>query len=287
MPGQWLVKDGKIVMSDVQPEVKEALAVLKKWYSEDLLPKCIMTTSKRDNDFYSGMVGTWGQAGAYAPAIVPSGSYYQKLISQQPTAELVAAQGPKGPSGAYGTWEWGPKKYVVTFGKHLEKDQKKLETLLKMLETIATDKELFELAMFGEKGTHWDFIEKGATKGATKFLEPWTDFNKKLNEVGVRELSESAFCPIWVEEIYKDYMDPKAIEYSQNKGYFDPLLGIGLPSNAQYGADLGNLTKATYLDIITGKKPLDSFDEYVNTWKKNGGDQLTKEANALYEKAFK
>jgi putative aldouronate transport system substrate-binding protein len=287
MPGQWIIKDGKVVNSDIQPEVKDALALLRRWYSEDLLPKGIMTTSKRDNDFYAGLVGTWGQAGAYAPAIVPSGSYYQKLKSQQPTAELVAAQAPKGPKGDYGTWEWGPKKYVVLFGKHLEKDQKKLETLLRMLETIATDKELFEVAMFGEKGTHWDFVEKGAAKGATKFLEPWTDFNKKLNEVGVRELSESAFCPIWVEEIYKDYMDPLAIKYADNKGYFDPLLGIPLPSNAQYNADLGNLTKATYLDIITGKKPLSAFDEYVTTWKKNGGDILVKEANELYGKAFK
>jgi hypothetical protein len=35
---------------DVQPEVKEALELLGQWYSEDLLPKGIMTTSKRDND---------------------------------------------------------------------------------------------------------------------------------------------------------------------------------------------------------------------------------------------
>lgn len=142
--------------------------------------------------------------------------------------------------------------------------------------------------MLGEKGVHWEFLDKTANSGATKFLPPYQDFNKKLNEVGVRDMSESAFCPIWLESVYKNYIDPLAVEYASiNTQYWDPLLGINLPSSSQYQTDLDNLTKSAYLDIITGRKPLDSFDSYVKTWKEKGGDILTKEANDAYQKMFK
>lgn len=39
-----------------------------------------------------------------------------------------------------------------------------------------------------------------------------------------------------------------------------------------------------YISIITGDKPVDSFDEFVSKWKSSGGDQLTKEANEWWDK---
>ena len=288
MPGQWMVKDGKIVKAETQPEAKEALKLLRKWYSEDLLPKGILTSSKRENDFNSGLVGTLGQSKAYAPALVETGALYVNLRAKDPKAEMLAVPSPKGADGKFGTWEWGPKKYVLCFGKHLEKDAQKLESILKMFETIATDKELFEVAMLGEKGKHWDFIDKAANKGATVFLDPFKDFNKRLDEVGVREMSESAFSPVWVEEVYRDYLDQTALKYaSQHTGYYDAMAGLNLPSDPKYKNDLLILTKAAYLEIIFGKKPIESFDEYVKTWNSKGGEAYTKEANEYYNKLYK
>ena len=150
MPGQWMIRDGKVVNGAIQPEVKDALALLKKWYGNDWIPKGIMTTAKRDNDFYAGIVGTMGQAGGYAPAIVPSGSYTASLQAQNPEGYIVGAPSFKGPEGHYGTWEYGPKKYMLTFGSHV--DDEKAAYIMKMFETIATEKDLFELTMLGERG---------------------------------------------------------------------------------------------------------------------------------------
>ena len=36
-----------------------------------------------------------------------------------------------------------------------------------------------------------------------------------------------------------------------------------------------------YLQIITGEKPLDYFDEFVEQWKKLGGDTLTQEVQDI------
>ena len=55
-----------------------------------------------------------------------------------------------------------------------------------------------------------------------------------------------------------------------------------LPSGGQYLTELKKLQEEAYLEIITGKKPVDYFDEFVKTWYASGGEQLTKEANEWY-----
>lgn len=287
MPGMWSVRDGKVVRGDIQPEAKEALAWIKKWYDADLIPKGVMTTSKDRDEFYANKIGAFGSANCYGPAVA-KGGYIDVAMQKIAGAKLLVALPPKGPKGDAYTFEWGPRKYVLTFGKQLEKDTNKLDTIMRMFETIATDKELFEFGQFGAKGVVWDFVDKTANKGAIQYLGKYTDVNIRLKEIGVRDLSESAFCPVWIESVYKDYVDPEALGYAtMNKGMYDALLNIVLPSQNKYLDDLVLLSKTAYLDIITGKKPLSSFDDFVIKWKANGGDQLTQEANDLYTKAFK
>ena len=142
--------------------------------------------------------------------------------------------------------------------------------------------------MLGEKGTHWDFVEEGATSGATTFLGEYTDYNHRLDVVGVREMSESPYCAVWVPRIYKKYLDPKALEYSSYEtGYFDAIgNGVTFEEQIEYTTDLDNLTKEVFMDIITGVKPIESYDEYVKTWYENGGQIMTDAAQELFERNF-
>ena len=72
-----------------------------------------------------------------------------------------------------------------------------------------------------------------------------------------------------------------ANEYFTYPGY-ENLLSIALPSESKYRSDLDKLRDQYYTEIITGKKSIDAFDEYVSLWYKNGGEELTKEANDWY-----
>lgn len=275
IPGQWSEKNGKVYRDDIQPQVKEGLAVLRKWYADDLLPKGIMTTAKNRQDFYSGITGTYVLA--YAPAI-PEGGYIHANTKHIEGVELLAALPPKGPDGTFMAWEYGPKKYQVCFGKHLEGTDK-LKRVIGMLEAVALDKEMFEISMLGKQGIHWDW----APGGGTIFLPPYDDFNKRVEEVGVRDLSESAFQPFWFERMYTDYLHPEAVEYAKMiPGKWDLFIGVPLPSDKDYAEELNNLTKEVYYQIITGEKPLDAFDAYVDKWKSSGGDQWAAEAQRVY-----
>lgn len=289
MPMCWHDYDGKILRPEVTEGAKKALETLARWYKEDLIPKGVNTTEMRRDGFNQGIRGSYGQGDGYAPALVKGGQNYEEFYSAQPDGEMLPAPAFKGPDGLFGTQQWGPRKYVTGFGSHLADDPGKLAMILDMLEAIATNEELFVAAMLGERGVHWDFTVEGAESGATKFLPDYTDFNKRLDEVGVREMSESPYCPVWVPEIYRKYLDPQAVEYaSQNPGYFDMIgNGVTFASQIEYGADLDNYTKETFMNIITGKQPIEFFDEYVKTWYANGGQEMTEEAQRMYDEYFK
>ena len=77
--------------------------------------------------------------------------------------------------------------------------------------------EVRKVVAFCERGLHCQFMDPNANSGPERavYLEPYTEYNRKMDKGGVRELSESAWFPIWLADIYTGYMDPLAIEYQQ------------------------------------------------------------------------
>ncbi len=283
IPILWTVRDDQVVRSEVLPEARQALEVLARWYAEDLLPRGILTTAKVENDWYANLVGTMAQTTAYAPQVATGGTVWLETQKISEGASLVAAPGPKGPDGYYGSYEWGPKKYVVCFGKHLEQDPEKFAAILQLIEAMGLDKDLFELTTFGEKGVHWDFKEGDSGAVVSKLGS-----KEEQQEVGVRELGAGTLSMIWYKRVYGDYIDPEVQEIAeQNPGYYDVMLGMNPSEYSQVNSDLTTFTIQWYLDIITGKKPVDSFDEYVTQWYDNGGRDLTDAANVMYNNNFR
>ncbi|NOU73744.1 hypothetical protein GC098_20370 [Paenibacillus sp. LMG 31458] len=74
-----------------------------------------------------------------------------------------------------------------------------------------------------------------------------------------------------------------AIQVAQNEGRKDDGQGMSLQI-LQTKPELtkNGLWMETAAKIITGKEPLDSFDKFVEDWKKRGGDQIIKEATEWY-----
>lgn len=48
-------------------------------------------------------------------------------------------------------------------------------------------------------------------------------------------------------------------------------------------ATLNKLTEETYIKIVMGETPISAFDEYVDTWLKLGGEEMTQEVNEWYQ----
>ena len=48
-------------------------------------------------------------------------------------------------------------------------------------------------------------------------------------------------------------------------------------------ADLNKLQEETFVAIVTGSKSIDEFDDFVQSWKSRGGDQITKEVQEIVD----
>lgn len=59
----------------------------------------------------------------------------------------------------------------------------------------------------------------------------------------------------------------------------DAFSGAATPTMTEKKQYLDKLELETYTRIIMGSLPITAFDEFVQNWKKNGGDQITKEVN--------
>ena len=51
----------------------------------------------------------------------------------------------------------------------------------------------------------------------------------------------------------------------------------------KYNSMLDKARETAYIQIITGEKPIEYFDEWVKIWEENGGLTLEKEANEWYD----
>lgn len=65
---------------------------------------------------------------------------------------------------------------------------------------------------------------------------------------------------------------------------FNPVFFGQTKSMKLKWANLQKLQDETFLKIVTGEAPIDSFDVFVSTWKSTGGDEITKEVEDAIKK---
>ena len=63
------------------------------------------------------------------------------------------------------------------------------------------------------------------------------------------------------------------------QGKITQYQSLPTPTMIERGSDLSKLHVETVLGIMIGEKPLSAFDEFVDQWKSQGGDQMTQEVN--------
>ncbi|MFC7680196.1 extracellular solute-binding protein [Paenibacillus sp. GCM10028914] len=285
-PTMWMERDGQIVNGSIMPETKEALTKLQQWYADGVIDPEFITDTQDSyrKKLYNNRIGVIEEQ--VAKGALPDSPILVEMKSLNPDAELQISRNPKGPGGD-GSWDWGIKSNFIVIGNKVKDQPEKLEKLFEILQAQSSDEETINMTSLGVKGTQWDFVESGATSGATKFL-PGFEKQEQRDQLGVRLFSLGNITT----QAYRDkYSDPKLNEairtYSSAPGWTDALLFSALPSDGKYKQDLTSLMQKYFAQIISGEIPLDDFDKFVTEWKAKGGDELTKEANEMYQAQFK
>ncbi|MEK3722728.1 extracellular solute-binding protein [Paenibacillus sp. FSL H8-0034] len=285
---QYIQKDGKITFAAIQPEMKEALTLLAKWYKAELIDPEFITSENTggygfdSHAFFNNRIGLTGKGMFYHWRNVidttnpddKGGGQFVNLKKAQPNADVVFGKAPVGPTGKSGTPQWGVNSTPIGITTKAAKDPRKVETILKMIESSASDMEYYKTTFRGWKGEDWK-EENG------KFINliastPPAEFQKK----GV-----AAFHMIQVPEFDKK-MDAFLYDFGDKvkpKGYV-PMIVPTVESHTKNATNLTKLTIQTYLKIILGEASPDSFDDYVKTFRANGGDAIEKDVNEAYKK---
>jgi putative aldouronate transport system substrate-binding protein len=298
--GEYLtLKDGKIVSAATQPEMKEALKLLAKWYKDGVVDPEFVTGERKEGHWSATQAFCNGKIGYSSP-----GQYYNtgrtseigrdgrvfKMFTETQTslgntkADYVHGRPPIGPDGKSGTIKWGVEEGVTfAFGKTMENDTERQIRVAMWFDDLWMTQDNYMSAIYGIKGEDW--TQDPTTGVVTTGLgaDTKTAFeNDETTKIGLGFMFLTDIVSAMKKETPKYYeFADKVANYTE--GYADPVAGAPLASKAQYGVDLAKITLIAYYDMITGKQDVDAyFDTYVSDWMAAGGSEVIREANEWY-----
>lgn len=293
----WVLEDGKIINSSVSPAAKQALALMAKWYKDGVLDPEFITGENQggywalSHSFIKGRIGFsshanyyhWLPAGAYQQFDAATGSKVpndpganaKEIKAANPSAEWVFGQPFKGPTGKQGIKSWNRLMNFIAIGKLAEKTPGKIDKILQILDTSASDNLAERLSLkYGFEGTHWKLLDP-----TTETWVPVPPFDKDTSywsRIGGELSIETPVTP-------KADREQWAFNNNFNKNGIESLIQVGLPMALKYDSELKKIRDSAYISIIAGSKPISAFDDFVKAWKAAGGDKVQAEAEAYYK----
>jgi putative aldouronate transport system substrate-binding protein len=266
--GQWVERGGQLVYSSTLPEMKEALKFLNGLYMDKILdPEWALNKGKTVEEKVSS-----GKAGLY------SGPWHARrgavLTSQQndPKAVWLEGEFPVGKDGKFGVQADSLLKGFNVVPTTSKNEDAVVKMLNFMISKGFSDLELgFEGQVWNRKDgkvvTNFEEHNKHVYRNSlTRFIRP---SDSKIYFDKLRSLGEELKLVENIEKINKVLM------YSKFTGTPGPVMG---KSNAK----LQKLEDEYFTKMVMGNIPVEDFDKFVDSWKKEGGTEVTKEINDWY-----
>lgn len=294
-PGYWIEgDDGEPVYGSTLPETKEALSFLRDMYADGLIDK---ETGVREDPAESVISGQTGMF--FGPFWMPYGPLTD-AVTENPNANWQSYAVPLDANGDYTPHLMTPtNEYVV-----VRKDYEHPEAVVKMLNNLFANEDQFDHMEGGGGPGHYPLrlvyapedemevttVALREVLAGTKEPEDFYDMPAyKLIKKDVDVIFETKLEPY--DDMSIQYWDIEASSFTRS---YSALVGTapmvdtdikGVKSLIYTQTDtmekrwvnLQKLEDETFLKIIMGSEPLDSFDKFVEDWKSQGGEEITKE----------
>ena len=291
-PGFWLKNEsGEAVYGSILPETKEALAKLRDMYANGLIDRELgirKSASETVTDGKAGIFfGPWWMG--YGP--LPD------AIKNNPGANWQAYLLPLDADGEFNAHMGAPSTLFVVVRKGYEHP----EAVIKMLNLLVRDESTFDISVpighypLRVPMSYTDESEYSAQAlrevlAGTKTAADFTDPGYKLlaaDIANIKKVKKEHYDNLDIE-----YWDPKADEGTWKRAYsllvgsssltqdYNKIYSVLYSQTKTMESRWTNLKKLedeTFLKIIMGAAPIDDFDKFVEDWKRQGGDIITKE----------
>jgi putative aldouronate transport system substrate-binding protein len=210
----------------------------------------------------------------------------------------VLGDPPVGPRGDAGMSVRGGAPVYTLFGRQLENDEDKFVRLLEILNEMATDRHVYYQAALGcfadQPETEWcadypvwEWVPfDGGVGEKFQQTQAWLDDSRRADADLAGGFSTNPFWTLatWYnlarggggiqrQTLYDNHAQSHTVE--------DPMK-VTLPSQAEY-ADVNKVLHEFFYKVILGTQSVDDYDDVVAQWRRNGGDVLTREANAWFD----
>ncbi|MBY0218058.1 extracellular solute-binding protein [Paenibacillus illinoisensis] len=291
-PGYWLKDNaGNPVYGSILPETKEALAKLRDMYANGLIDKELGIRKAASESVVNGNAGIFFAPWWMGYGPLPDG------IKNDPKANWQAYLLPLDADGQFNAHMGAPSTVFVVVRKGYEHP----EAVIKMLNLLIRDESKFDISVpvghypLRVPMSYMDESEYSAKAlqevlAGTKKPEDFTDPGYKLLAADIQNVKKvkkepydnmdiqywdpQADLGVW-SRIYSLLVGSSSLQQDYNKVY--SLLYSQTRTMESRWSNLKKLEDETFLKIIMGAAPLDTFDTFVNDWKKQGGDKITEE----------
>ena len=266
----------------IRPEAKEALTTLHDWYTKGLIDKEFITGENHggyawlSHSFMNGKIGlTSAQPYHYLNASTDTtdennwGVCMKELKGLNPDADIVIGPAPVGPDGKSGTEGWNLTGRLTCLTTKGVSDPRKVDAFLAMLDAYYSDIDYAKMVNYGLEGKHF----KTTPQGPVRIME-----GTELRKEGVLQVDFGSTVNFAQE------VTPQKTKFGHEvtgNGYYR----FNAPPVEEFSeviATLDTLTEQAYFDMITGTKPIDYFDTFVEEFKKAGGEAAEKAVQKAY-----
>ncbi|MFK7695156.1 hypothetical protein [Paenibacillus sp. HJGM_3] len=273
----WKVENGELVPMQTQAkEWTQFLTFMKKAYDEGVLDKDFITNTNFNDKYAQGKVGF-----AIDMHYQFSQQTNQQLQKIAPNAKFVELSPPAGANGIRGTRT--PSSGMLKLVLSKDMDEKKRQRMLEILNWWVSP-EGEDIIKNGIEGIHYQKKSDGSYEmtdtlkaegeGRQSLLWNWM-LRGNSNTFNIYKWSD----PKWASEMEKSIKNAKQYPY---KNASDGYLSASDTFTKQ-GKTLDDKFLQSVLEIIAGRKSVDSINDAISEWKKNGGDKIVQEVNTAFK----
>lgn len=271
----WKEENGKLIPMQVQSdEWKAFLTFMSRAYKEGVLDKDFVTNTNFNEKYAQGKVGFADMHYQF------SQQTNQQLQTIAPGAKFVELAPPMGKDGMRGTSTPTSGTIKVVLSKDV--DAEKRDRILQLFDWWVSP-EGEDILKNGIENIHYKKNSSGAYEmtdelkaegeGRQSLLWNWVLRNNS-NTFNTYKWSD----PTWAKEMEQSIDNAGKYPY---KNASDAYL-FSSNTYLEKGTALDESFHKTVIEIIAGKKPVESIDEAIKEWKSSGGDQIIEEVNAAY-----
>lgn len=296
---QWIDKDGEVVYGSIQPEVKEALEVMAKWYADGIIDQEFAVRKDVDRQ---ALISS-GQCGMVFSNWWPDASLGESVVNDK-NAEWIPVVAPLNENGELTIPEYDLVNQIMVVSKDYEHPEAIVKTLSVEYDLIRGNGDTGWAAyekLYEEAPTlNWGVCPIALQIDRMDAIDYLTKDLYHALEVGDKSVMENKAQSGNYDVIVAEREDPKTDggRYTQTiartigseaitsdkvvTAQEVPFFGQTETMSTKW-ANLEKLEIETFVKIITGQESIDYFDEFVDSWNSMGGEQITEEVRAEVE----